>query len=198
MRNVHVARGMVRDGRCRKVGATLALTFRRAGVADAEALAHAVIDGFEGYRALRAARTGSRRRWRRRSRCSGPAGRGDDVVPGGRSRGPARRAGHVPAGDASGGAGRRARAGAPAQPVRRPRVLGHRPRRASCTAPLWRRRASAGFARMRLFTPAAHGRARRFYEREGWVQAGEEFHAPGPDLVLVEYSYSLGPEPMAG
>jgi GNAT superfamily N-acetyltransferase len=48
-----------------------------------------------------------------------------------------------------------------------------------------------GFSAMRLFTPAAHARARRFYEREGWVEAGEEFHAPGPDLVLVEYRYRL-------
>ncbi|UGS37116.1 GNAT family N-acetyltransferase [Capillimicrobium parvum] len=48
-----------------------------------------------------------------------------------------------------------------------------------------------GFAAMRLFTPAAHGRARRFYEREGWQPAGEEFHAPGPDLVLIEYRLEL-------
>jgi GNAT superfamily N-acetyltransferase len=55
-----------------------------------------------------------------------------------------------------------------------------------------------GYARMRLFTPAAQVRARRFYEREGWVQAGEEFHSPGPDLVIVEYRYRLAAEPMAG
>ena len=48
-----------------------------------------------------------------------------------------------------------------------------------------------GFARMRLYTPARHGRARRFYEREGWVPAGEEFHAVGPDLVMVEYRNTL-------
>jgi hypothetical protein len=48
-----------------------------------------------------------------------------------------------------------------------------------------------GSARMRLFTPAGHGRARRFYEREGWVPAGEEFHAAGPNLVLIEYRYAL-------
>jgi GNAT superfamily N-acetyltransferase len=48
-----------------------------------------------------------------------------------------------------------------------------------------------GFAEMRLFTPADHGRARRFYEREGWVAAGEEFHDPGPDLVLIEYRHAL-------
>jgi GNAT superfamily N-acetyltransferase len=48
-----------------------------------------------------------------------------------------------------------------------------------------------GFTRMRLFTPAAHGRARRFYEREGWVPEGEEFHDPAPGLVLVEYRHAL-------
>jgi GNAT superfamily N-acetyltransferase len=55
-----------------------------------------------------------------------------------------------------------------------------------------------GFAEMRLFTPARHGRARRFYEREGWVQVGEEFHAPGPDLVLAEYRFALRPRRPAG
>jgi GNAT superfamily N-acetyltransferase len=48
-----------------------------------------------------------------------------------------------------------------------------------------------GFAQMRLFTPARHDRARRFYEREGWVPAGEEFHDAAPDLVLIEYRYAL-------
>jgi GNAT superfamily N-acetyltransferase len=48
-----------------------------------------------------------------------------------------------------------------------------------------------GFAELRLFTPAGHARARRFYEREGWVPAGEEFHDPAPGLVLMEYRYAL-------
>jgi len=48
-----------------------------------------------------------------------------------------------------------------------------------------------GFSSMRLFTPAGQARARRFYEREGWVRAGEEFHDPAPGLVLVEYRYAL-------
>ncbi len=48
-----------------------------------------------------------------------------------------------------------------------------------------------GYSHMRLFTPAAQARARRFYEREGWVQAGDEFHSPGPDLVIVEYRIRL-------
>jgi predicted N-acetyltransferase YhbS len=50
---------------------------------------------------------------------------------------------------------------------------------------------SRGFASMRLFTPSAHGRARRFYEREGWSAVGEEFHDPTPDLVLIEYRLPL-------
>jgi GNAT superfamily N-acetyltransferase len=49
-----------------------------------------------------------------------------------------------------------------------------------------------GFAQMRLFTPAGQGRARRFYEREGWVAVGDEFHDAGPDLALVEYRCALG------
>lgn len=48
-----------------------------------------------------------------------------------------------------------------------------------------------GYSQMRLYTPAAQARARRFYEREGWVQAGDEFHSPGPDLVIVEYRVRL-------
>jgi GNAT superfamily N-acetyltransferase len=49
-----------------------------------------------------------------------------------------------------------------------------------------------GFAAMRLFTAAAHARARRFYEREGWVAAGAEFHDDGPGLAIVEYRFALG------
>jgi GNAT superfamily N-acetyltransferase len=47
------------------------------------------------------------------------------------------------------------------------------------------------YREIRLFTPAAHGRARRFYEREGWAAVGGEFHDPAPDLVLVEYRLAL-------
>ena len=39
---------------------------------------------------------------------------------------------------------------------------------------------------MRLYTPAAHARARRFYEREGWVPHGERFDE-GFGLALAEY-----------
>jgi GNAT superfamily N-acetyltransferase len=48
-----------------------------------------------------------------------------------------------------------------------------------------------GYEQMRLFTPARQRRARRFYEREGWSVAGEEYHDPGPDLVIVEYRRAL-------
>ena len=48
-----------------------------------------------------------------------------------------------------------------------------------------------GFRTMRLFTPAGQARARRFYEREGWRRAGDAFHAPGPDLVIIEYRLAL-------
>ncbi|HEV3379345.1 MAG TPA: GNAT family N-acetyltransferase [Thermoleophilaceae bacterium] len=48
-----------------------------------------------------------------------------------------------------------------------------------------------GFSSMRLFTPAAQARARRFYEREGWTVAGD----PPVDLDLgipiVEYRRAI-------
>jgi GNAT superfamily N-acetyltransferase len=43
-----------------------------------------------------------------------------------------------------------------------------------------------GFTEMRLFTPADHGRARRFYEREGWTLAGAGRDSP-LGLAVVEY-----------
>jgi GNAT superfamily N-acetyltransferase len=49
-----------------------------------------------------------------------------------------------------------------------------------------------GFAALRLFTPAGQARARRFYEREGWVAAGAPFDDPAPGLPLVEYRRALG------
>jgi GNAT superfamily N-acetyltransferase len=48
-----------------------------------------------------------------------------------------------------------------------------------------------GFRTMRLFTPEGQGRARRFYEREGWVLHGEPFEA-GLGIPLVEYRRELG------
>jgi GNAT superfamily N-acetyltransferase len=47
-----------------------------------------------------------------------------------------------------------------------------------------------GFTEMRLFVAAGQARARRFYEREGWVRVGEEFYDPVPGLVLLEYRRS--------
>lgn len=53
--------------------------------------------------------------------------------------------------------------------------------------------AARGFTAMRLFTPAQHPRARRFYEREGWSAVGEplaEDHLGG--LEIIEYRRPLG------
>ena len=49
-----------------------------------------------------------------------------------------------------------------------------------------------GFTTMRLFTPTAHARARRFYEREGWRKAAE---LPVNDfgMPLTEYRRALAP-----
>jgi hypothetical protein len=44
---------------------------------------------------------------------------------------------------------------------------------------------------MRLFTPVAQARARRFYEREGWRPRGEEFHVAALGLVLIEYRVAV-------
>jgi GNAT superfamily N-acetyltransferase len=47
------------------------------------------------------------------------------------------------------------------------------------------------FSVMRLFVAAGQGRARRFYEREGWAPAGEASYNPIPRLVMVEYRRPL-------
>jgi predicted N-acetyltransferase YhbS len=51
--------------------------------------------------------------------------------------------------------------------------------------------AAQGFTAMRLFTPAAHGRARRFYEREGWHAMAGEIPAGKLGLALTEYRRAL-------
>lgn len=51
--------------------------------------------------------------------------------------------------------------------------------------------AARGYGEMRLFTPAAHARARAFYEREGWTTDGEATPEPMLGLDLVEYRRSL-------
>jgi GNAT superfamily N-acetyltransferase len=44
-----------------------------------------------------------------------------------------------------------------------------------------------GFTRIRLIVAAGYGRARRFYEREGWALDGDEVFDPVPGLVILEY-----------
>jgi GNAT superfamily N-acetyltransferase len=48
-----------------------------------------------------------------------------------------------------------------------------------------------GFTSMRLFTPAAQARARRFYEREGWTPAGAPFDDLDFGIPLVEYRRAI-------
>jgi len=48
-----------------------------------------------------------------------------------------------------------------------------------------------GFLTMRLFTPALQARARRFYEREGWVVSGEPEPHPDMGLDIVEYRLTV-------
>src|SRR5829696_4520944 len=48
-----------------------------------------------------------------------------------------------------------------------------------------------GFTELRLFVAAGQARARRFYEREGWLPAGEPFDDPSPGLTMIEYRYSI-------
>jgi GNAT superfamily N-acetyltransferase len=47
------------------------------------------------------------------------------------------------------------------------------------------------YAAMRLFTPAGHARARRFYEREGWSARGEPMLEQPLGLELIEYRRPL-------
>ncbi len=49
-----------------------------------------------------------------------------------------------------------------------------------------------GCTGLRLFVAAGQDRARRFYEREGWVPAGDPFDDPIPGLTMIEYRFSLG------
>jgi GNAT superfamily N-acetyltransferase len=197
MRNVLVARGMVRHTRCRNVGMTLALSFRAATPSDADRLGHAVIEGFAGYRSfappdwsppsveteieLLQGLLGDADVWCLLAEADGRLVGQITFLPAAR---------HARAADEPGlahlrnlfihqdfwGSGLAGKLHAAAVEEARAR----------------------GFTQMRLFTPAGHGRARRFYEREGWVQVGEEFHEPGPDLVIVEYRLAIGLEPMAG
>jgi GNAT superfamily N-acetyltransferase len=48
-----------------------------------------------------------------------------------------------------------------------------------------------GYSSIRLYTPWGAARARAFYEREGWEQAGRAFAEPLLGLDLVEYRRPL-------
>jgi GNAT superfamily N-acetyltransferase len=48
-----------------------------------------------------------------------------------------------------------------------------------------------GFTRIRLIVAAGYGRARRFYEREGWAPDGDEVFDPVPGLVILEFRRDL-------
>ena len=48
-----------------------------------------------------------------------------------------------------------------------------------------------GFTELRLFVAAGQARARRFYEREGWLPAGDPFDDPIPGLTMIESRYRL-------
>ncbi len=47
-----------------------------------------------------------------------------------------------------------------------------------------------GYDQGRLYTPAAHGRARRFYERRGWRSISEQLN-PELGLAVAEYRVAL-------
>ena len=51
--------------------------------------------------------------------------------------------------------------------------------------------AERGFERIRLFTPVAQARARRFYEREGWTLDGEPFADASLPFEMIEYRFEL-------
>jgi RimJ/RimL family protein N-acetyltransferase len=48
-----------------------------------------------------------------------------------------------------------------------------------------------GFTKMVLFTPFAQGRARRFYEREGWTHVADDFADERFGMPTSQYTYTL-------
>jgi GNAT superfamily N-acetyltransferase len=48
-----------------------------------------------------------------------------------------------------------------------------------------------GFRELRLFVAAGQARARRFYEREGWLPVSEPFDDPRTGLTMIEYRFRL-------
>jgi GNAT superfamily N-acetyltransferase len=51
--------------------------------------------------------------------------------------------------------------------------------------------AARGFSELRLYAAAGQARARRFYEREGWVAATDEFDGMDFGMPLVEYRRAI-------
>jgi GNAT superfamily N-acetyltransferase len=51
-----------------------------------------------------------------------------------------------------------------------------------------------GFAAMRLWVAEGQARARRFYERSGWLQSGEPYEDAPLGLSVVEYRRALSPD----
>ena len=51
---------------------------------------------------------------------------------------------------------------------------------------------ASGWNEARLFTPAGQSRARRFYEREGWIHKDGPYFEPRLGLDVVEYRRPLG------
>jgi GNAT superfamily N-acetyltransferase len=49
-----------------------------------------------------------------------------------------------------------------------------------------------GWRELRLFVADGQARAKRFYAREGWTPAGEPFDDPVPGLRMVEYRRAVG------
>jgi GNAT superfamily N-acetyltransferase len=52
-----------------------------------------------------------------------------------------------------------------------------------------------GYSSIRLFAAAGQARARRFYEREGWVAAGPPFMQKSFGMDVVDYRRSLTTPP---
>ena len=56
-----------------------------------------------------------------------------------------------------------------------------------------------GFTELRLFVATGQARARRFYEREGWLPPGDPFDDPIPGLTMIEYRlFVSAAEPLPG
>jgi GNAT superfamily N-acetyltransferase len=166
-----------------------AISFRAATLADAEALAHGVVDGVEGYRAFAPPdwsppslaseiehlreRLADEQVWCLLAEVDGEVVGQITVLPAARAGRPLDEPGlaHL------------------SNIFVREDLWGSGLARELQAAGVEAARAH-GFTAMRLFVAAGQARARRFYEREGWVRVGEEFYDPVPGLVLLEYRRS--------